>query len=147
MKRKLMIIAVLALLMPGVLLAQDEITLEGLAEQVGKVVEHVADLAERVAALEQMWTGPGAMEIADGVACVIGENTELQDETVLRYKEQFGDWPDLEEVVMWAVVYNKETGYTVINFTSNRWGLDEKRVAERWDGCEFVESPEWWEVE
>ena len=146
MKRYLIIIAVLTLLVPGVLLAQDELTLEDLAEQVAEVVEQVADLAERVATIEEIWTGPGSRELND-VACIIGENTVLQDESVLKYKDQYEQWVNVEEVTIKAVVYNKETGYIVITYADTPWGFDDKLVGERWDGCEFVESSDWWETE
>ena len=52
MKRHLIIIAVLALLVPGALLAQDELTLEGLAEQVANLADRVTtiefELAEKI---------------------------------------------------------------------------------------------------
>lgn len=44
MKRYLIIISVLAVLIPGVLLAQDELTLEGLAEQLSALAERVSKL-------------------------------------------------------------------------------------------------------
>lgn len=146
MKRFLIIIAVLTVLVPGALLAQDEITLEGLAEQLAEVVEQVADLAERVATIEEIWTGPGSRELTD-VACIIGENTILQDESVLKYKDQYEEWVNVEEVTIKGVVYNKETGYIVITYADTPWGFDDKRVAESWDGCEFVISSDWWEME
>ena len=44
MKRYLIIISVLAVLVPGALLAQDELTLEGLAEQLTALAERVSKL-------------------------------------------------------------------------------------------------------
>ena len=44
MKRYLIIIFVLAVLIPGALLAQDELTLEGLAEQLTALAERVSEL-------------------------------------------------------------------------------------------------------
>jgi len=43
-KRNLIIISVLAVLIPGALLAQDELTLEGLAEQLNAIAERVTKL-------------------------------------------------------------------------------------------------------
>ena len=44
MKRYLIIISVLAVLIPGALLAQDELTLEGLAEQLTALADRVSKL-------------------------------------------------------------------------------------------------------
>ena len=52
MKRTLIIIVALAVLVPGALLAQDEISLESLAEQLTALVERVTAVEERVTALE-----------------------------------------------------------------------------------------------
>ena len=57
MKRTVVIVVLLALLIPGVLAAQDEITLESLAETI-------AALTERVDTLESVMIGPGAIELA-----------------------------------------------------------------------------------
>lgn len=147
MKRTLIIIAVLALLVPGALLAQDELTLEGLAETVAGLTETVTGLVERIEAVEELFDGPGAIPFDDDIACITAQNGILQDETVLKYKAQYDEWPDLDEVIIVAVVYNNEFDYTVVNYSSSRWGLDEKRVVERWDKCEFAGSGDWWELD
>lgn len=142
MKRIVRITLVVALfaLLPVALLAQDELTLEGLAEKV-------AGLVERVEAIEELFDGPGAIPFRDDVACITGQNGMLQDETVLKYKEQYEQWPDMDEIGIVAVVYNKEDDYIAINYSSSLWGFEEKRVVERWVDCEFIGSGEWWEVE
>lgn len=52
MRRFLIVIAVLALLIPGALLAQGELTLEGLAEQLAALMGRVDAVEQRVTALE-----------------------------------------------------------------------------------------------
>ena len=63
MKRTLIVIALLTLLIPGVLLAQEELSLEGLADQL-KALE------ERLGALEAMFADPWSPDVIhldDGV--------------------------------------------------------------------------------
>ena len=55
MKRFLIMVAVLALLVPGALLAQDGLSLEGLAEKMTALVERVNANGERVEAIESIW--------------------------------------------------------------------------------------------
>ena len=52
MKRYLLIIALLALLIPGALLAQDELTLEDLAKRVDEIFGTQNDVVQRLSALE-----------------------------------------------------------------------------------------------
>ena len=141
MKKYLIIIAVLALLVPGALLAQDELTLEGLAETVADVVEQVANLTERVTTIEEIWTGPGPIVLEDG-DCVIGLNESLQDETVIKFKDTYDEWLDLDSVDVVQVMYLPETGNIAVVY-EEYW--DDKYVIESWNGCEFLGSSDWWE--
>lgn len=141
MKRHLIIIALLAVLVPGVLLAQDELTLEGLAGQVAELVENVADLAKRVATIEAVWTGPGSISLQDG-DCVIALDDSLQDETVLKFKERYDEWLDVDSVDIVQVHYLSETGHIAV-VHEEFW--EDKYVIETWDGCEFLGSSDWWE--
>ena len=143
MKRYLIIIVVLTFLVPGVLLAQDELTLEGLAEQVTEVVEQVADLAERIATIEEIWTGPGPIILEEG-DCVIGLNESLQDETVIKFKETYDEWLDVDDVSIVQVMYLPESGNTAVVY-EEYW--EDKYVIEVWNGCEFLESSDWWQDE
>lgn len=145
MKRFLIIIAVLTLLVPGVLLAQDEITLEGLAEQVTEVVEQVTDLAERIELIESLWKGPGSTDLGDDL-CLISLRDTLQDETVMKYKAQYDEWLDPQSTWFVGVTYAKDTGHILITYADDLWG-DANKVIEEWNGCEFVGSSDWWEEE
>ena len=118
----------------GVAIAEEEITLQGLADQISA-------LMERVDALEAMWEGPGAIYLSDDT-CEIGRNGEIQDATVLKYKETWDEWPDLDDIDIYQVVYDSD---------SNRIGIvyedfwDDRYVTEVWNGCEFIDSSDWWE--
>ncbi len=141
--KRLLIIAVLALLVPGALLAQDELTLESLAEQVAEIVGQVADLAERVATIEDIWTGPGPIVLEDG-DCVIGFNESLQDETVIKFKDTYDEWLDVDDVNIVQVMYLPKSGNIAV-VHEEFW--DDRYVIESWNGCEFIGSSDWWEEE
>lgn len=141
MKRYLIIIAFLTVLVPGVLLAQDELTLQGLAEVIADVVEEVAHLAERVATIEAIWTGPGPIILEDG-DCAIGLDNSLQDETVIKFKDTYDEWLDVDSMDIVQVLYLPETGHIAVVY-EEFWA--DKYVIENWDGCEFLGSSDWWE--
>lgn len=150
MKRFLVIIAVLALLVPGALLAQDELTLEGLAERFTGLVERVDAVGERVAALtvrgetvESMWEGPGAVML-DDERCMIGArpNTrDLQDETVLKYKGTYDEWPEMGEFHVAEIIWMADLERTGVVY---RERFKNRSAMEIWEGCEFIGSSDWW---
>ncbi len=127
-------LVVLWVSIPGLLLAQDENGLAGLAAQV-------RDLAERVAFLEAIWSGPGALDLGNGL-CEIAFHGTAQDSTVLKYKETFDDWPDMDYLQIAGVAYVQETGEVLIRYEHL---YDDQFVVERWQACEFLESSDWWE--
>ena len=143
-------VLVLALAAPQFILAQEEITLEDLAEQVQDFVTQVQDIVTdlqdvvtRVETLEAVWEGPGAYLTKEG-NCSIGVDRSLQDSSVLKYKEQFEEWPNFSYLNIKVVELVSETGEMAItyDFAINR----DHRVTEIWKGCDFVESVAW-EVE
>ena len=147
MKRYLIIIAVLALLMPGVLLAQDDLTLQGLAEVIADVVEEVADLAEqltalasRVTAIEESLT-PAVT--GDGV-CVQYSRQQLQRETITAYLDAFDEDIENSRISLQSVRYDTESGLTSYHF---KIVFDDRFVVENWDGCDFAGHSEWEEEE
>ena len=143
MKHFLIIIAVMTVLVPGALLAQDEITLESLSEQVAEVVEQVADLAERVATIEEIWTGPGPIVLEDG-DCAIGLNKSLQDETVIKFKDTYDEWLTVDGVRISQIMYLPESGNIAVVY-EEYWDRPSTFVIESWNGCEFLGSSDWWE--
>ncbi|MCZ0939114.1 MAG: hypothetical protein OXJ55_10785 [Caldilineaceae bacterium] len=136
MKRYLSIIAVLALLVPSVLLAQDALTLEGLAKQV-------TDLAERIAIIEEIWMGPGPIVLEDG-DCTIGLNKSLQDETVIKFKDTYDEWLTVDGVRISQIMYLPESGNIAVVY-EEYWDRPSTYVIESWNGCEFLGSSDWWE--
>lgn len=148
MKRNLIIIALLAALIPSVLLAQDEITLESLAESFTDLAETVESLVTRVNDLEAIYDGPGAEETGDGGCAIayasIGDDPLIQDSTVLAYKEAFDEWLSTDEVSILGVKQLPDSGQTVVVYT-HLW--TDRTVAETWEGCDFVGASEWQEEE
>lgn len=136
-------IVLLALFVPaGALLAQDELTLESLAETVATLTETVTGLSGRVEAIEAIWSGPGSIEL-DGSLCEIGARRALQDATVLKYKDKWDEWPSMDEIFVIGVRYSSESGHMFIVYESGFF--DDRFVIEEWNGCEFVGPGDWWE--
>ena len=135
-------VLVLAVAAPQFILAQGETTLEDLAEQLLDTVTQLQEIVTRVETLEAVWEGPGAYETRDG-NCAIGVDGTLQDSSVLKYKEEFEDWPIFSRMNVKTVEIDSETGEIAITYGSN---FDYNRVTETWDGCDFVETLVW-EVE
>ena len=133
----LVMVAVLAL--GGMAWAQEEgVTLDKLAEEI-------AGLARRVERIESIWAGPGAIEVVGG--CVIGMPDHLQDETVMKYKEQFDEWLDTNSVWPIEIRHESGSGYTVIVYADDIGMFADYFVAETWEGCEFVGSTDWYDEE
>lgn len=135
MKRTIIIVVLLALLIPGVLAAQDEITLESLAETV-------TALTERVDTLESVLIGPGAIELADG-ACQIAGDGGIQNETVIEWQTQRGEWPNVDQMRVASVVLNEDGTMTVAYVFS----FTQEHIEEIWQDCEFVSTGDWYEID
>ena len=140
----LVLVAVLAL--GGMAWAQEEgVTLERLAEMVEA-------MEARVGALEGIFAEVGPVEAYEN-GCLIGidryaanelDLQTLRDETVLKYKEQYGKWLQLDDVRIQTILYNAETGRLGISYLAG-YSDSGPFVVEEWDGCEFVGSSDWWE--
>ena len=137
-----MVVAVLTVLAPAVLWGQGEVTLDGLADDLSALTETVTALVTRVERIESIWDGPGSTEIGDDV-CLLSERGTMQDETVLKYKEKYDKWLDLKFSMMQQVRYSADTGHILIVYADGPFAS--KLVIEEWNGCEFVESSDWWE--
>ncbi len=147
MKRTLIIIAVLALLVPGALLAQDELTLEGLAETV-------AGLVERIEAVEELFADPWSPEIVytdDGIcqsplhdrgrySSSIG--AEIRQETADAYRVQYGASIDPADVSLSSIFFATHTNHVYLEYRKS-----EKRVVETWAHCQFLSHSEWEDIE
>lgn len=134
MKRNLIIVAVLALIVPGVLLAQDELTLEGLAETV-------AGLVERIEAVESILSGPGAIAVDGG--CQIAGDGGAQNETVVKWQELRGEWPNVDQMRVSSVTLN-EDGTTLVVYQES---FTNEYIEELWNACEFSGTGDWYELD
>lgn len=112
---------------------------------LGSLAEELAGLAARVERIESVWEGPGAIEVDGG--CVIGMPDQLQDETVMKYKDQFDEWLDTNSIWPIEIRHDSDSGHTVIVYADDIGMFADYFVAESWDGCEFAGSTDWYEEE
>ena len=139
MKRMIVVVVLLALLVPGVLVAQEELTLEGLAEAV-------AGLTERIEVLERLYTPTavideeGNCQLAVG-ASLFGANGGMHPTTVAAYmKLSENQVPQHIEIGAVHLV----PGVGVAITLHARRPLD-VQVIEYWSGCEFQSHSRFWE--
>ena len=140
MKRVKFVVASLAclaslwLVVPGLLLAQGELSLEGLAERMQA-------LMDRVDAIEALWVNSEPLVMADG-SCVIGYEGGPHDATVLKFKSAFDEWPNTDNIRVFAVAVDPETGTVSLQYETL---YDNQFVIEMWQGCEFLGTTDWWQ--
>ena len=144
MKRALIIIVLLALLIPGALLAQGELTLENLAEQL-------TALEVRLGALEEMFADPWSPNVIymdDGV-CQNPLHSkrergdfiqmEIRQETADAYRTQYGTSIDPSgSVYLSSISFDVDSSNVYIQYTTNN-----RTVVEKWAHCEFLGHSEW----
>ena len=157
MKRTMIIIALLAILVPGALLAQEEMTLGDLTKlvtaltvdmglfsrQLTRIDARVDRLETELAALKSQPT-PATGGRTTGDPCIVisasgsimAMGNQLRPETLDAYVNKFGTSPE-DVSVKYARVHPKdgvlEVRYTpLMDFTSNL------EIVERWKGCEFL---------
>ena len=140
---RIVIVVALFALLPAALLAQEaDITLETLAEAAAALTERIDGLQERVEQLEGILTGPGAIELEDG-GCQIAGDGGLQNETIARWKEKMGEWPNVDQMRVASVVLN-EDGTSLITYV---FSFTQDHIEEIWDGCDFVSVGELYETD
>ncbi len=153
MKRFLPIILVLALLIPGALLAQEELSLESLAEALAALTGRVASLEEtqaleaveqRIKALEEALAKIAASSAPpEGEACLIivggGDfmplGNQLRPETLDEYLKEFGETPG-DSVVKDARFY-PDSDILEVRYKPLLPDTTSIEIIERWQGCEF----------
>ena len=146
MKNKLVVVALVcltALCLSVPVLAQGELSLEGLSEQLQALTDKVTALTERVDSIEALWVNSEPTILLDG-SCVVGSEGGVQDATVLSYKQTFDEWPNTDSMSVTGVSFDPETGIIGIQY---RGFVSSRRHAtiEFWQGCEFLENTAWWE--
>ena len=141
-KRAIILLAILAaIITPTILFAQDGLTLESLSDRIESIVEALDDHNSRLQRIENIWSGPGALEMFDN-GCTISSAGNLQDETVLKYKEKWDEWVVVERVEVAGVLYSTDNDRVGILY---QVGYPRRWVTETWSECEFIESSDWWE--
>ena len=126
------LVVVSFLAVPGIILAQDDLTLESLADLVNT-------LTGRVDSIEQKLT-PGAIVDDDG-NCRLALVDRLHPTSLVSYLEKYPDaeTPDSADLLNVYIVVG--TGVAVTFQT--RQSSNYVRVTEYWNGCEFSHSSEW----
>ena len=97
-------------------------------------------LQERVALLEEQ----RAVGLTDEGRCGLAIDGTLRDETILKYRNTYGEWPNVQQIKVHFVEYEPSTGLTLI-FYGEYW--QDYWVVESWEDCTFVGSSDWWEEE
>lgn len=135
------VVAVATLPVGDVVMAQAELTLQSLSERLDEMGAELATLSRRVEIMTAAFDGPGAQDLGDG-ECAIGAPGYIQNATVLKYHEAFGEWPGLDRIAVAKVVYSEDSDRIGIQYKS-QW--PERFVTEWWNGCEFEASSAWQE--
>ena len=147
-------IVVLALFVPaGALLAQDELTLEGLAETVAKLTETATRLSARVDTIEGVFADPWSPEVIyteDGVcqnplqarSRYGGIKAHAHQETADAYRSSFGVSIDPASVSLQSISFEEDGSHVYLEY--NKSG---RKVVEKWAHCEFLGHSEWSEKE
>ena len=138
-------IVALALFVPaGALLAQDELTLEGLAEAVATLTETVTGLSARVDTIEGVFADPWSPEVIytdDGV-CLNplhsrsrygGITADITQETADAYRSSFGVSIDPTSVYLQSISFGVGSNHVYLEYTK-----DGRRVVEKWAHCDFL---------
>ncbi len=136
MKRIIRITIVVALLalLPVALLAQDELTLEGLAETV-------AELVTRIDTIESRLTH-GAVVDGDG-NCRLAIKDRLHATSVVEYLEKYPDSKTPGSIAIANVYIVPGTGIAV-TFGPISESSTYRRITEYWSGCDFIGTSGWW---
>ena len=144
MKRIAMLFVALLVLVPGVVLAQSDITVDDLLARVNA-------LADRVDTLESMFVGSGSYSTDNG--CRIGGyytnpdawDQQVQSSTIVKYFESMGRFPShVAHLQISSVEVLDDGKIAVMYWDTTEWSIDYRPMgAEIWDGCEFVESTHW----
>ena len=140
----LVLLAVLWMSVPALLLAQSNLSLEGLSTQLQALTARMDALTERIEFIEAVWTGPGAVDLGNETCIIGGQGVDsMQDVTVLKYKETYGEWPGDFDVSFHSVRHDTSTGRTLVVYSKGMF--NDSGATEVWDGCEFIESSDWQE--
>lgn len=113
---------------------------------IAPLAELIAELFERVEALESIYRGPGAPDRDNGRTCLIAESRDyradstLQNESLVKFVAKYNQAPAEHRLVSLRV--EKETGHLLVLYAARHtegWAY----TFERWDGCNFEGSSPW----
>ena len=137
--------------MPGVLLAQDEVTLKDVSTSIADLAEQVAALVTRVEAVEEMFADPWAPSVIgtdDGIcqselhaSHEYGDRLaeSIHQETADAYRAQYGTSIDPTDVHMGSISFATEGAKVYLEFVASGGG----KVVEEWANCEYLGHSEW----
>ena len=149
MKQKLLIIALLALLVPGALLAQDELTLDDLVNIIKK-------LETRLVKIESLLADPWSPDVIykdDGIcqsplhtpfersAFSSGSlmlNDRIHQETADAYRADFGVSVDPNDAQLSGISFGVGSSHVYLEYD-----ISGKTVVEKWEHCEYMGHSEW----
>ena len=155
----ILLIAVITILVPSILFAQGDITLESLNARLDALeatMENVTPgLAKRVEAIEALLADPWSPDTIyrdDGV-CQSPLHTaarysrsirgQIRQETADAYRTTYGVSIDPDDdVYLSSISFAVGSSHVYLEYTK-----DERKVVEKWSHCEFLGHSEWTETE
>ena len=66
----------------------------------------------------------------------------MHDSTVMKYRDAFDEWPDVDYIKIAAVSHDPVTGAIAVQYEET---LQHNYIIEFWQDCGFLESTRWWE--
>jgi len=147
MKRHLIIIALFAILLPGALLAQDELTLESLQELI-------TALDTRLSAIEAQFADPWSPDkVTDDDVCqspLHGPPADnpfinrmidtIHQETADAYRAEYGVSVDPTDADLISISFSVDGSDIHLEYM-----LSKKKVVETWANCEYLGHSKWTE--
>ena len=106
------------------------------------LLDQLAALQARVVVLEDQLANQRTIGLTEEERCGLGIHQTLRDETVLDYKNTYGEWPRMDRLVIRFVEFAPDTDSIVIIYEEY---LEDQWVMEQWIGCTFQEASDWWE--
>ena len=130
----LLVLIALFLAAGGIALAQDELTLDGLAEQLAALVSRVDEVESKLT--------PGAIVDKDG-NCRLAVSDRLHPTSLVEYLEKYPDSDTPGRIAITNVYIVPGTGVAV-TFGPISESSTYRFVTEYWSGCEFLNTSGWW---
>ena len=141
----IVVVVVLLMILPVTLLAQDELTLEGLAG----IVE---DIEERLSEIEAMFAdpwSPGVVYMDDGICqsplhtdgssgWVNLIDSQVHQETADAYRMKYGVSLSPTDVQLTSISFNVNNSDVYLQYSKG-----DETVFETWANCEFLDHSEW----